>query len=75
MDNYSSHRVKTKLGETTTRLEQQLAEEQATRLRAEELAHLTQMKSNDEIRKLREHLEKVEGELHREVRIGRCVIL
>ncbi|KAK4585370.1 hypothetical protein RGQ29_022864 [Quercus rubra] len=35
--------VKTKLRETTTSLEQKLAEEQATRLRAEELAHLTQM--------------------------------
>jgi hypothetical protein len=35
-----------------------LAEEQAARLKAEELAHLNQAKSNDEIRKLKEHLEK-----------------
>ncbi|KAK7861201.1 immune-associated nucleotide-binding protein 9 [Quercus suber] len=54
-----SCKVKTKLRETTTRLEQQLVEEQVTRLRPEELAHLTQMKSNDEIHKLREHLEKL----------------
>ena len=51
-----------------------MAEEQATRLRAEELAHLTQMKSNDEIRKLREHLEKVEEELHKRSE-NRCAIL
>ncbi|KAK9991214.1 hypothetical protein SO802_026199 [Lithocarpus litseifolius] len=36
--------VETKLRETTPRLEQQLAKEQAARLRAEELAHLAQMK-------------------------------
>ncbi|XP_041004393.1 immune-associated nucleotide-binding protein 9-like [Juglans microcarpa x Juglans regia] len=66
--------VEMKLRETTTRLEQQLAEEQAARLRAEELAHLAQMKSNDEIRRLREHLEKAEEELRKRSE-NRCAIL
>ncbi|XP_030934134.1 immune-associated nucleotide-binding protein 9 [Quercus lobata] len=66
--------VETKLRETTNRLEQQLAAEQAARLRAEELAHLAQMKSNDEIRKLREHLEKAEEELRKRSE-NRCAIL
>ena len=51
-----------------------MAAEQAARLRAEELAHLAQMKSNDEIRKLREHLEKVEEKLHKRSE-NRCAIL
>jgi hypothetical protein len=63
-----------KLRETTTRLEQQLAEEQAARLKAEAQAHLNQAKSNDEIRKLREHLEKAEEELRRRSE-NRCAIL
>lgn len=54
--------VESKLKETTVRLEQQLAEEQAARLKAEELAQLAQMKSNDEIRKLRENLERAQKE-------------
>ncbi|KAK1553749.1 hypothetical protein Q3G72_003050 [Acer saccharum] len=54
--------VELKLRETTTRLEQQLAEEQAARLRAEEIAHIAQEKSNDEIRKLRENLERAQRE-------------
>ena len=51
-----------------------MAAEQAARLRAEELAHLAQMKSNDEIRKLREHLEKAEEELRKHSE-NRCAIL
>jgi hypothetical protein len=38
-----------KLKETTTRLEQQLAEEKVARLKAEEQARLNQEKSNDDI--------------------------
>ncbi|KAL9432460.1 hypothetical protein AB3S75_027486 [Citrus x aurantiifolia] len=41
--------VQSGLKETTTRLEQQLAEEQAARLRAEEVAQLAEMKLKDEI--------------------------
>jgi hypothetical protein len=48
-----------KLKETTTRLEQQLAEEKAARLKVEEQAHLNQEKSNDDIFELREKLAKV----------------
>jgi hypothetical protein len=48
-----------KLKETTTRLEQQLAEEKATRLKAEEQARLNQEKSNDDILDLKEKLAKV----------------
>ncbi|KAJ8759571.1 hypothetical protein K2173_007199 [Erythroxylum novogranatense] len=54
--------VESKLQETTYRLEQQLAEEQAARLKAEESAQLDRMRSNDEIRKLRENLEKAQRE-------------
>lgn len=54
--------VESRLKETTFRLEQQLAEEQVARLKAEELAFAAQMKSNDEIRKLRENLEKAQKE-------------
>ncbi|MFQ6650260.1 hypothetical protein Gotur_023095 [Gossypium turneri] len=68
--------VESKLKETTVRLEQQLAEEQAARLKAEELAQLAQMKSNDEIRKLRENLERAQKETE-ELRkqAARCAIL
>jgi hypothetical protein len=48
-----------KLKETTTRLEQQLAEEKAARLKTEEQARLNQEKSNDDILELREKLAKV----------------
>lgn len=54
--------VESKLKETTVRLEQQLAEEQAARLRAEASAREAQMKSKDEIRKLIEHLERAQRE-------------
>ncbi|GMI85103.1 IMMUNE ASSOCIATED NUCLEOTIDE BINDING 9 [Hibiscus trionum] len=68
--------VESKLKETTARLEQKLAEEQAARLKAEEMAQLAQMKSNDEIRKLRENLERAQKEteeLRRQA--ARCNIL
>ncbi|XVF73998.1 hypothetical protein PTKIN_Ptkin13bG0026500 [Pterospermum kingtungense] len=68
--------VESKLKEATTKLEQQLAEEQAARLKAEEMAQLAQMKSNDEIRKLRENLERAQRETE-ELRkqAARCAIL
>ncbi|KAK7404203.1 hypothetical protein VNO78_04886 [Psophocarpus tetragonolobus] len=66
--------VESKLMEATTRLEQQLAEEQAARLKAEENAMSAQMRSDDEIRKLREHLEKAQEELRKRGE-GRCAIL
>ncbi|XP_030468035.1 immune-associated nucleotide-binding protein 9-like [Syzygium oleosum] len=69
--------VEAKLRETTTRLEQKLAEEQAARMRAEELAQFAQMKSNDEIRLLRESLEKAQRETQelRKQAESRCTIL
>ncbi|GLU22265.1 hypothetical protein SLE2022_383540 [Rubroshorea leprosula] len=70
--------VESKLKEATSRLEQQLAEEQAARLKAEEIAQIAQMKSNDEIRKLREHLEKAQREteeLRKQAESARCTIL
>ncbi|GFP81262.1 protein aig1 [Phtheirospermum japonicum] len=59
--------VESKLKETTHRLELQLAEEQSARLKA-----------NDEIRKLREHLERAQREteeLRKRAESGRCAIL
>ncbi|KAM7512695.1 hypothetical protein LguiB_011570 [Lonicera macranthoides] len=70
--------VESKLRETTRRLEQQLAEEQAARLRAEENAQAAQMKSNDEIRQLRENLEKAQretDELRKRAESAKCLIL
>ncbi|KAK2975636.1 hypothetical protein RJ640_021081 [Escallonia rubra] len=70
--------VESKLRETTLRLEQQLAEEQAARLMAEQKAQAAQMQSNDEIRKLREHLERAQeetAEFRRQAESGRCAIL
>ncbi|XP_050213595.1 immune-associated nucleotide-binding protein 9-like [Mercurialis annua] len=69
--------VELKLKETTSRLELQLAEEQAARLKAEEKAQVALMKSNDEIRKLRENLERAQKEteeLRRQAE-KRCTIL
>ncbi|KAF7836455.1 immune-associated nucleotide-binding protein 9 [Senna tora] len=66
--------VESKLKEATARLEQQLAEEQAARLKAEEHAMLAQKRSDDEIRKLREHLEKAHEELRKRGE-NRCSIL
>ncbi|KAH9781254.1 Immune-associated nucleotide-binding protein 9 [Citrus sinensis] len=70
--------VESKLKETITRLEQQLAEEHLARLKAEGAAQLAQMKSNEEIFKLREKLERAQRETE-ELRNGvpklRCPIL
>lgn len=68
--------VESKLRETTARLEQQLAEEQKARLAALANAKEAQAKSDDEIRKLREHLERAERE-NEEFRkhAARCAIL
>lgn len=66
--------VESRLRETTTRLEQQLAEEQAARLKAEENAQQAQWRSNEEIRKLREHLELAQEELRKRGE-NRCAIL
>ncbi|KAK9205033.1 hypothetical protein WN943_015299 [Citrus x changshan-huyou] len=60
-----------KLKETTTRLEQQLAEEQPTRLKAEQAAQSAQTKSNDEIGKLK----KETAELREQPKNGWCAIL
>lgn len=46
----------------TDRLEQQLAKEQAARLKAEASAQEAQMKSKDEIKKLRDSLERAQRE-------------
>ncbi|MQM02408.1 hypothetical protein Taro_035175 [Colocasia esculenta] len=70
--------VETKLRDTTKRLEQQLAEEHAARLKAEEIAEAAQMRSNDEIRKLRESLERAQREtedLRKRAESARCAIL
>ncbi|KAM7460991.1 hypothetical protein LguiA_029112 [Lonicera macranthoides] len=70
--------VESKLRETTRRLEQQLAEEQAARLKAEENAQAAKMKSNDEIRELRGNLQKAQREtveLRNPSERSRCLIL
>ncbi|KAK4490024.1 hypothetical protein RD792_000678 [Penstemon davidsonii] len=70
--------VESKLKETTHRLELQLAEEQAARLKAESIAQDAQLKSSHEIQKLREHLEKAQREteeLRKRAESGRCAIL
>lgn len=54
--------VESKLKETTHRLEEQLVKEQAARLKAELSAKEAQKKSDDEIRKLREYLERAQKE-------------
>lgn len=72
--NYIVLQVESKLRETTIRLEQQLADEQAARLRAEENAQMAQMRSDDEIRKLRENLMRAEEELRKRGE-GMCAIL
>ncbi|XP_050377148.1 immune-associated nucleotide-binding protein 9 [Argentina anserina] len=66
--------VELKMRETTMKLEQKLADEQAARLRAEETAQEAQQRSADEIRKLRENLEKAEEELRRKGET-KCAIL
>ncbi|KAK1384748.1 immune-associated nucleotide-binding protein 9-like [Heracleum sosnowskyi] len=52
-----------KVKESTLRLEQQLKEEKAARLNAEVLVHAAQRKSEYEMKKLRESLERAEQEL------------
>ncbi|KAK1555072.1 hypothetical protein Q3G72_021555 [Acer saccharum] len=52
-----SDTVELRLRETNTRLEQQLAEEQAARLKVEENARIALEKSEDEIRKLRQKID------------------
>ncbi|KAH9781262.1 Immune-associated nucleotide-binding protein 9 [Citrus sinensis] len=66
------------LGTFEILLEQQLTEEQAAPLKVEEAAQLAQMKSNDEIRKLRENLERAQREteeLRKRAEKGGCAIL
>ncbi|KMT19424.1 hypothetical protein BVRB_1g012690 [Beta vulgaris subsp. vulgaris] len=70
--------VEMKLKETTQKLEQQLAQEHAARLKAEELAQAAHTKSKDEIRLLRENLEKAKletEELRKQAASGKCAIL
>ncbi|XP_044511999.1 immune-associated nucleotide-binding protein 9-like [Mangifera indica] len=69
--------VESKLKETTSKLEQQLKEEQVARQKAEEKAREAQMRSNDEIRQLRENLEKAKKETEelRKQAENRCSIL
>ncbi|KAM7460990.1 hypothetical protein LguiA_029111 [Lonicera macranthoides] len=55
--------VESKLRETTRRLEQQLVEEQAARLKVEENAQAAQVKSNNEIHELRGNLQKTQREM------------
>lgn len=66
--------VESKLSEVTMKLKQQLDEEQAARLEAEEKAMLAQRRSDEEIRRLRENLEKAHEELRKQSE-GRCAIL
>ncbi|KAK9080221.1 hypothetical protein SSX86_001897 [Deinandra increscens subsp. villosa] len=70
--------VEWRLKETTARLEQQLAEEQEARLKAEEMARAAQTNSDDEIRKLRASLERARREteeLRKRAESGNCAIL
>ncbi|GAU37928.1 hypothetical protein TSUD_269430 [Trifolium subterraneum] len=64
--NQITQMVESKLREATTKLEEQLAKEQAARQAAEEYANAAQMKSNNEIRKLRRHLERAHEELRQQ---------
>uniref|UniRef100_A0A1J3K9Z2 Protein AIG1 n=1 Tax=Noccaea caerulescens TaxID=107243 RepID=A0A1J3K9Z2_NOCCA len=68
--------VETKLRETATRLEHQLGEEQAARLEAEKRANEVQKRSSDEIKKLRENLERAEKETKElQKKLGKCINL
>ncbi|XP_057449720.1 immune-associated nucleotide-binding protein 9-like [Lotus japonicus] len=66
--------VESKLRDATLRLEQQLAKEQAARLKAEENANLARVRSDKEIRELRKHLERAHEELRKHGE-NRCGIL
>ena len=75
---YFALQVELKLRATIDWLQQQFAEEQAARRRAEESAQASQMKSNDEIFNLRENLARAQREtadLRRKTEKGNCVIL
>jgi hypothetical protein len=52
-----------------------LANEQAARLKAEKLVNFAQIKSDDEIKKLRRHLEQAHEELRKREAGNRCAIL
>ncbi|AES87695.1 avirulence induced protein (AIG1) family protein [Medicago truncatula] len=67
--------VESKLREATTRLELQLAKEQAARLEAEKYANAAQMKSKYEIEELRRHLEQAHQELRKRDAETSCAIL
>lgn len=70
--------VEQKLNSTIERLEKELAEEQAARLKAQKIADDARLKSDDEIRKLKESLEKAQkenDEFKRLAQGGRCAIL
>ncbi|CAH2070617.1 unnamed protein product [Thlaspi arvense] len=70
-------RVETNMKETLNRLEKQLNEEQAARLELEKIANEVQERSSDEIKKLREDLDrakKISKDLE-EKKAGTCVIL
>jgi predicted translin family RNA/ssDNA-binding protein len=70
--------VEQKLNSTIERLEKELAEEQAARLEAQKIAEDARLKSDDEIRKLKESLEKAQKENEEFKRLAqgsRCAIL
>jgi predicted translin family RNA/ssDNA-binding protein len=70
--------VEQKLNSTIERLEKELAEEQAARLKAQKIAEDARLKSDDEIHKLKERLEKAQKENEEFKRLaqgGRCAIL
>ncbi|GMI89822.1 IMMUNE ASSOCIATED NUCLEOTIDE BINDING 9 [Hibiscus trionum] len=70
--------VESKLKEAIMKLERQLAKEQVARMRAETQAQFAQKAANDEIRKLREDLEKAQREneaFHRKASENKCTIL
>ncbi|KAG8071056.1 hypothetical protein GUJ93_ZPchr0006g43235 [Zizania palustris] len=69
--------VEEKLNITVDKLQQQLMEEQNARLEAEKLAAEARLKSEDEIRKLKERLENAqrENEEFRKMAQNKCAIL
>ncbi|KAG2375439.1 Immune-associated nucleotide-binding protein [Vigna angularis] len=71
---FTELKVESKLSEATMKLKQQLDEEQAARLKAEEKAMLAQTRSDEEISRLRENHEKAHEELHKKAE-GRCAKL
>ncbi|PON32853.1 hypothetical protein PanWU01x14_357610 [Parasponia andersonii] len=67
-----SETIASRLREATARLEEQLAEEKAARVELQKYAKQAQKRSNEELSKLRVHLEKAQEELRRK---GNCAIL